>query len=458
MKTRPAALWRWDGTLDRGPYAIIGLLLSIVKYGIDSFVVWNLCGRTWTPLNYWLAGDRFGDLLYGPTFAAARWTLLGTALPFIWIGVSLTIRRLRSAGAPLWLVALFFVPGLNFLLFIVLMLTPGQRTALQAQPGKSSMLGRMVPRSGFASALTAMLVSVIPIVLLILLGVQWLKHYGWALFIGTPFLAGFFSTVFYEYHEPRRLKASMGVALMSLGLLAVALLFLAIEGIYCILMASPMATGMALFGTVIAHSARTDIHPKAGRTLLGLIGALPLLMGMEKEYEPEPPLREIRTSIEIEASPARVWSHVVSFTEIPPPTDMLFRTGLSYPLRAEIKGHGVGAVRHCVFTTGPFVEPIEAWDEPRLLAFGVVQQPAPMEEWTPYPEIHPPHLEGYFASKKGQFLLQPLPGGKTLLEGTTWYTHRLWPTAYWGLWSDAIIHRIHLRVLAHVKALAEARP
>jgi hypothetical protein len=52
--------------------------------------------------------------------------------------------------------------------------------------------------------------------------------------------------------------------------------------------------------------------------------------------------------------------------------------------------------------------------------------------------------------------LQPLPGGKTLLSGTTWYTDRIWPGRYWQTWSDLIIHHIHLRVLNHIKQLTEA--
>ena len=51
------------------------------------------------------------------------------------------------------------------------------------------------------------------------------------------------------------------------------------------------------------------------------------------------------------------------------PDEWLFQTGLAYPVRAEIQGRGVGRVRTCEFSTGPFVEPIEVWDEPRLLRF-----------------------------------------------------------------------------------------
>ena len=143
------------------------------------------------------------------------------------------------------------------------------------------------------------------------------------------------------------------------------------------------------------------------------------------------------------------------FGELPPPTEAIFRLGIAYPVRAEIQGRGVGAVRHCVFSTGLFVEPIEVWDEPRLLRFSVTRNPEPMREWTPYREVHPPHLNGFLVSRRGQFLLTPLPGGRTRLEGTTWYHHSMWPAPYWQVWSDAIIHTIHRRVLVHVKQLAE---
>jgi hypothetical protein len=119
-------------------------------------------------------------------------------------------------------------------------------------------------------------------------------------------------------------------------------------------------------------------------------------------------------------------------------------------------GKGVGAERHCVFSTGAFVEPIQVWDAPHRLKFSVTANPAPMQEWMPYPHVDPPHLHGFLISEGGQFLLTPLPNGTTRLEGTTWYHHGLWPSAYWRLWSDEIIHRIHLRVLNHIREEAES--
>src|SRR5262249_15306990 len=177
----------------------------------------------------------------------------------------------------------------------------------------------------------------------------------------------------------------------------------------------------------------------------------PLLMAAEQANPPEAPLLQVTTSVEVEAPPEVVWAQVVAFSEMAPPEELVFRVGIAYPMRATLDGEGVGAVRHCVFSTGAFVEPITVWDAPRRLAFDVTAQPAPLQEWTPWRRIAPAHLDGYLRSERGEFRLLARPGGRTRLEGTTWYRHDLWPAAYWRLWSDAIIHRIHARVLRHIR-------
>ena len=63
---------------------------------------------------------------------------------------------------------------------------------------------------------------------------------------------------------------------------------------------------------------------------------------------------------------------------------------------------------------------------------------------------------GNMLSRRGQFELIPLPDGRTQLIGTTWYTLDMSPGVYWSLWSDLLVHRIHGRVLKHIKHLSEA--
>lgn len=131
------------------------------------------------------------------------------------------------------------------------------------------------------------------------------------------------------------------------------------------------------------------------------------------------------------------------------------RASVFAPLRARIEGHAVGATRYCDFTTGSFVEPITSWDENRLLAFDITAQALPMEELSPYRNVHPPHLDGYFRATHGEFRLTPLPGGRTRLEGRTAYVIDMFPQVYWTVPSRAIVSAIHRRVLHHIQTLAE---
>jgi hypothetical protein len=222
-------------------------------------------------------------------------------------------------------------------------------------------------------------------------------------------------------------------------------------------MAAPLALALTIMGGSLGYliQKRHWLRQATPAMLSAVLQFVPGTTIYERVAGSHPPIFEVRTALEINAPPEMVWQRVVAFSEIPAPKQLLFRAGIAYPIRAEIYGRGPGAVRHCVFSTGPFVAPIDVWDEPKLLRFSVRSNPTPMQEWTPYPSIDPPHLHGFFISQQGQFLLIPLPGGRTRLEGTTWYRHGLWPAAYWSLWSDAIVHRIHLRVLRHIQRLAE---
>ncbi len=85
-----------------------------------------------------------------------------------------------------------------------------------------------------------------------------------------------------------------------------------------------------------------------------------------------------------------------------------------------------------------------------------MEQPHPMRELSPWGAITPPHLEETLHCRRGEFRLVALPDGRTRLEGRTWYAMDLWPQAYFKLWADDLIHRIHVRVLDHIESLAEA--
>ena len=148
---------------------------------------------------------------------------------------------------------------------------------------------------------------------------------------------------------------------------------------------------------------------------------------------------------------------MIAFPDLPRPRprEWVFRVGVAAPVRARMDGTGVGAVRYCDFTTGSFVEPVTAWEENRVLAFDILRQAPPLREWSPYRDVNPPHLDGYFRATHGEFRLTPLPDGRTRLEGRTTYTVALFPQSYWTLPAGRIVAAIHARVLRHIKVLAE---
>ena len=261
------------------------------------------------------------------------------------------------------------------------------------------------------------------------------------------------ASYFHNRAYARTYLASTGVGLASVAVAALALLLFALEGVICIAMALPLLLPLGalggLMGKAVADSTRRPLVDVAAAVLL-----LPLLAGIEPLVF-QPRELEVMTAVEIDAPPAEVWQRVVQFPDLPEPDEWYFRTGIACPMRARIEGEGVGATRYCEFTTGTFVEPITAWEPGQRLAFDVTEQPAPMFELSPYRHVHPPHLDGFLQSNRGEFRLVALPDGRTRLEGRTWYQFAMYPQTYWTLWSDLLIHRIHMRVLRHVQRLCE---
>lgn len=462
MRIQFSDLWRWDGTLGRGPYAVIGVLGFALKHNLDRLVATVVFHRRWDIFSYWAPPNRpIRITVLSPGDQLFYGTLVAMALPFIWVGVVLTLRRLRDAGLPPWLVAVFFLPVVNLVFFAVLAVMPSRIPegfeALFGGGRVRRFLDRAIPSGEIESAALAVLLTVAVGAGFTALGTLGLARYGWGLFVALPFCLGLVSVLLYGYQRPRGYASCLLVSMLSVVLLGCTLVALAFEGVICVILAAPLALILAAIGATIGYviQRRPSILQPAPTMMLVALLTVPGLMEAERASKPEPPLFAVRTSIEIDAPPEDVWRQVVSFAEMPPPSETLFRLGIAYPTRATIEGRGAGAVRHCEFSTGAFVEPIDTWDEPHRLAFSVASSPPPLQEWTPYAEIHPPHLRGFLVSRRGQFLLTPLAGGRTELEGTTWYQHNMWPAGYWRLWSDLIIHRIHLRVLRHIKREAE---
>jgi uncharacterized membrane protein YhaH (DUF805 family) len=436
-------LWHLEGTVSRSTYAIGGVIAFALKYAIDWSIATLVFHRTWTPLSYWrvigLQNDRVTVWMF--------LLLLVVSLPFLWFGMAMTLLRLRDARRSAGWAALFFVPVINVVLFLVLSILPPRRADVRDLSGvMESALFAIVATAALATAAIG-------------LTTRGLETYGIGLFVAVPFCVGYLSAFLHARRYPEARVQSYLVALLSTLLLGGFLLALAWEGVICLLMAAPLAIVLAMIGAACGSaSARIRPSAKPNAPAYMAVAIVPLILMSEAAMHRAAPLYRVDSEIVIDAPAETVWKNVVTFSDIGGEPEWYFRAGIAYPIRARINGRGVGATRTCEFTTGTFVEPIEVWNEPRLLRFGVTSNPPPMRELSPYSDIDAPHLHGFLVSQRGQFALESLPGGRTRLTGSTWYQHHLWPAGYWRVWSDAIIHRIHLRVLRHIKVLSEQTP
>ncbi|MGH7645300.1 MAG: hypothetical protein ACREMR_06910, partial [Gemmatimonadales bacterium] len=369
-------------------------------------------------------------------------------LPFLWIGVSMTMRRAIDAGHWAWLCLLFFVPYVNYPLMLALSAlpsaprTPGRRSTDDVASDAKLREALLALAAGLAVSVPTVLISVLVV-----------RSYSTPLFLGTPFSLGAIGAYVLNRTHPRSLGYTFEVVFAGLVLLSGSVLLFALEGALCVLMALPLAGVVAVLGSILGRALALHAPDAPTQAALVVIG-LPALAVVDARHAPTPP-HEVVTSVVVDAPRDVVWHNVVTFAELEEPREWLFRVGVAYPRRARIDGSGVGAVRYCEFSTGDFVEPITEWEAPRRLSFDIVRQAAPMRELSFYRHVRAAHLDGYFQATWGRFDLHELPDGRTLLVGTTRYEVRMYPQVYWALFADAIVERIHRRVLQHIERLSE---
>ena len=77
------------------------------------------------------------------------------------------------------------------------------------------------------------------------------------------------------------------------------------------------------------------------------------------------------------------------------------------------------------------------------LTFDIIEQPT-------HPEAY-----GHITLHRGRFVLRDNGDGTTTLIGTSWYTLHVRPLWYFDLWTSDMTRAVHLRVMHHVRRLAE---
>lgn len=259
-------------------------------------------------------------------------------------------------------------------------------------------------------------------------------------FFLLPMIVGLVVAWFY-----RRLNRSLGitfldalwVSLVGLGAAAVVLR----EGVVCLVIVFPALYALVLTGVLVG---RLCFKPNYSKLQLTIVPLLVLLTATDAFYSSDQRAM-VTDEILIQATPDKVWPHVLAFSEIPDRPDYwIFRLGLPYPTQTTNGGNFAGADRQCMFSDGIVIKEHVAEFVPReKLTFDIVEQPT-------HPEAY-----GHITLHRGQFMLHDNGNGTTTLFGSSWYTLHVHPLWYFDLWTRDMTRAVHMRVMNHIRRLAE---
>lgn len=179
-------------------------------------------------------------------------------------------------------------------------------------------------------------------VLMVFYSTEILKSYGFALFIGLPFIIGLFCSLLVCMQSKQSLGTCLIMSILGLFISSAILIIIAMEGMVCIILVLPLSLFLTLSGATFGYIIQElvwDSYKKTALTVF-IIFIFPLSISVEAGLDLQPSLNEVSSSIIIDAPKEIVWNEVVT-SELPALDELIFKTGMAYPIRAEIDGQGV---------------------------------------------------------------------------------------------------------------------
>jgi hypothetical protein len=220
-----------------------------------------------------------------------------------------------------------------------------------------------------------------------------------------------------------------------------------LEGVVCLLFASPIMLVFSTLGGVTARIA----WGRLARRSPGILSAyaLPILLIAIESQIPSPyEIRTVNTEILIQAPSPTVWDNVKSVRAIAPselPASWINRIGFPKPIAATLSHEGIGGVRQASFTGGLlFTETVTHWQPQKDLAFSIRANTEAIPRTTL--DEHVTIGGPFFDVLDGEYTLEPRPDG-ILLHLTSRQRLSTHLNPYASLWTDAVMRAIQNQIL-----------
>lgn len=242
--------------------------------------------------------------------------------------------------------------------------------------------------------------------------------------------------------------------------IAVILMMLAVaaagfEGWICIIMALPIALVFSSIGGIAAAIFQRIRRRRLPTTAVSCIALLPFVIApVQARLNTVNQTRTISSEILIHASPDTIWRNIERVPAIAPTelqSTWTHRIGFPRPIEATLSFEGVGGVRHATFEHGLlFIETITDWEPNHRLAFRIRADTAHIPPTTL--DEHVTIGGRYFDVLDGEYSLEPLANGDTILHLVSHERLSTDFNGYAGLWTDAVMQNLQssiLKVIQH---------
>jgi len=440
----------FKGRIGRAPYAAWSVALFLSQYLVVLAGAGD--GGALLKANWWiiLVPHRALITISGP-WGLPQMLGLAYLLLLAWALAALAFRRAVDANvvdgtAPFVIAPVIQIPAILFLCFAPSKVMPEIRST-------AGVAGMREPVSLWPAAFLGIVAGVGLTLVAVAVSTLIFRTYGNGLFLLTPFVIGLITAYIANLKADIGLGETALTVTIAIGVASLALVAVALEGVICIIMAAPLGLGMALIGGALGHAMALLTRRSVGQPLQ-CIALLPLMFSVEHVLAPSAHF-DTEQTIVVAASPEVVWQSILSTDPVEGPLALPFRLGVAYPLRGEVVGEGVGALRYGEFSTGTAIERMTEWVPSRKLAFEIVRDIPGMRELSPYEHVHAPHVIGYFRTVSTSFELVPRSDGGTDIVERTSHELRLDPALYWLPMAQWIVRQNNARVLAHIRAHAE---
>ena len=273
-----------------------------------------------------------------------------------------------------------------------------------------------------------------------------------------PFLAGYI-TVWHSAQEAPFPKAMWILApWIPLAINIVLAISFVWEGLICVIFIVPPAMISASLGGVTAGLLHRYRHKRTSGTTMLCLALAPLLLAVVETQVTQPlRIRTVNTSLVIHAPVTVVWRNIervpaIGRGELRP--SWANAIGFPRPVEATLSHEGVGGVRNASFERGlNFTETITEWLPGKRIAFTIAADTAGIPSTTL--DAHVTVGGRFFDVLTGEYDLESLPGGDTLLHLSSRQRLSTDFNAYAALWSDAVMSDMQNNILHVVRNRCE---